>query len=175
MEKNIFEQLANNVFTNRKRKYNIRCDMNFNKLRTSVEDIIGSKLKNNKSYFSLLIDGHELFLGEVNYDISNIPIGQFSKFEMYFTEQLSEQLRWFVENCDKKLVEKFCNYMTEGNYHLRYIVKDDAAGQCLSFECSLRWDCTNPLFKLNYCYCGYSCFGPEWLDYWYDRKRYFAC
>ena len=175
MTKNVFEQLAKNISKHiSDQKCNIRWSMHFNKIRNDLEEIIGMKLKNNKSYFSLLIDGCEIFLGEVNYDISSIPMGKFYEFERRFTWLLTEQLREFVNTADKELVIKFQEHVKDGEYRLRYIVKDDTEGTCLSFKCELEWRCDSPLFALRDYYCGYECFSPKWLLYWYDRERYFA-
>lgn len=174
MEKNIFEKIAKNLFVSRRPKSNLRCNLNFRYIRSYIEDVVGHKLKSNKSYFSLFIGNCEVFLGEVNYDISSIPMGKFYNFEQYFTWCVTKQLKEFVETCDKELVEKLQDRIKDGDYTLRYIVKDDTAGCCLSLKCRLNWRYDDPLFALKYCYVDNACFGLEWLDYWYNRKRYFA-
>ena len=172
--KNVFELLANNLFVRREPKSNLRCDLNFREVRADVQEAIGCKLKRNQSYFSLLIDRCEIFLGEVNYDISSIPIGEFYEFEQHFTYRMSEQLREFVKNGDKELVEKLHDHLKDDEYKLRYIVKDCIDGTCMSFMCELRWGGDDLLFTLKNCHCGYEAYSPVWLDYWYDRKRYFV-
>ena len=175
MTKNVFEQLVKNIskpFSNQKR--NIRGDMHFAEIRNDIEDAIEMKLKNNKSYFSLLIGRCEVFLGEVNYDISCIPIGKFYEFSGRFTRLLTEQLKEFVNATDMELVKKLQEHMKDGDYSLRYIVKDDTKGDCLSFKCNLDWGSKDPLFALRHCACDFSLYTPVWLDYWYNRKRYFA-
>ena len=172
--KNVFELLANNLFLRREPKVNLRCDLNFRGVRPDIQEAVGCELKKNESYFSLLIDGCEIFLGEVNYDISSIPIGEFYMFEQYFTYRMTEQLREFVKNGNEELVEKLHYRLKDDEYLLRYIVKDCINGTCLSFTCKLQWDCDNILFALRQCHCDYRAYCPDWLDYWYDRKRYFA-
>lgn len=172
--KNVFELLANNLFLRREPKRNLRCDLNFRESRTDIQEIVGCELKKNQSYFSLLIDRCEVFLGEVNYDISSIPIGQFYVFEQYFTYRMTEQLREFVKNGNKELVEKLHDRLKDDEYALRYIVKDCINGTCMSFLCKLRLDNDDTKFTLERYKCKYLCFGHSWLDYWYDRKRYFA-
>ena len=105
--KNIFELLANNLFVRREPKLNLRCDLDFRNARADIQEAVGRELKKNQSYFSLLINRCEVFLGEVNYDLSSIPIGQFYKFEQFFTWRITEQLEEFVDTCDAELVEKF--------------------------------------------------------------------
>ena len=87
---------------------------------------------------------------------------------------MTEQMREFVKNGDKELVEKLYNRLKDGEYILRYIVKDCINGACMSFMCELRWQGGDPLFALKTFHCDYRCFGLSWLDYWYDRKKYFA-
>lgn len=173
--KNVFELIANNLFERREPKRNIRCDLNFREVRSDIQEAIGCRLKKNQSYFSLLVDRCEIFLGEVNYDISSIPMGEFHVFEQWFTYRMTEQLREFVKNGDKELVEKLRDHLKDDEYPLRYIVKDCINGACMSFVCKLRWDVDDTVFALKQFNCEYSCFGISWLDYWYDRKRYFAC
>ena len=172
--KNIFELLANNLFVRREPKLNLRCDLDFRNARADIQEAVGCKLKKNQSYFSLLIDRCEVFLGEVNYDISSIPIGKFYEFSGRFTRLLTEQLKEFVNTTDKELVKKLQEHMKNGDYTLRYIVKDDTKGDCLSFKCNLEWGFNDPLFALRSNACDFSFYSPTWLDYWYNRKRYFA-
>lgn len=172
--KNVFELLADNLFVRREPKLNLRCDLNFREARADIQEMVGCKLKKNQSYFSLLIGGCEIFLGEVNYDISSIPIGDFYVFEQYFTGRMSTQLEEFVKNGDKELVEKLHGKLKDEDYALRYIVRDCINGACMSFTCELHWDRYNANFALKRYYCQYSCFGLSWLDYWHNRKRYFA-
>ena len=173
--KNVFELLANNLFLRREPKWILRCDLGFRNTHADMQDIVERELKKNKSYFSLLIGDCEMFLGEVNYDISSIPVGEFYLFEQYFTYRMTEQLRKFVEDGDKELVKKLHDHLKDGEYLLRYIVKDCIDGTCLTFVCELRWRGYDSLFALKTCYCGYEAYSPDWLEYWYDRKRYFAC
>lgn len=114
-----------------------------------------------------------MFLGEVNYDLSSIPIGKFYVFEQYITWCLSEQLREFVKAFDKVLIEKLHDRIKDGVYALRYVVKDDTVGDCLSFNCELNWRNGDPLFALRDYHCQRAFWGLNWLDYWYNRKRYF--
>ena len=172
--KNVFEVLANNLFVRREPKRNLRCNLNFCEVRADIQEEVGCKLKKNESYFSLLIDRCEIFLGEVNFDISSIPIGEFHVFERWFTHCMTEQLREFVKNGDKELVEKLHDHLKDAEYALRYIVKDCINGACMSFICKLRWDNNDTKFALEQYKCEYACFGYSWLDYWYNRKRYFA-
>ena len=171
--KNVFELLANNLFVRREPKRNLRCDLNFRNVRASIQEEVGHSLKKNESYFSLLIGSCEIFLGEVNFDISSIPIGQFCAFERYFTCCMTEQLREFVKSGDKELVEKLHDHLKDDEYALRYIVKDCINGTCMSFICKLRWDNDDTAFALKLYKCEYLCFGMSWLDYWHNRKRYF--
>ena len=172
--KNVFELLANNLFVRREPKRNLRCNLNFREVRTDIQEEIGCKLKKNESYFSLLVDKCEVFLGEVNFDISSIPMGEFHVFERWFTYRMTEQLREFVKGGDKELVEKLHDHLKDDEYALRYIVKDCINGACMSFICKLQWDNDDTKFALEQYKCEYSCFGHSWLDYWYNRKRYFA-
>lgn len=57
MEKNIFEKIAKNLFVSRRPKGNVRGNLNFRYIRDYMEDVVGHKLNNNKSYFSLFIGG----------------------------------------------------------------------------------------------------------------------
>ena len=177
--KNIFELLANNLFLRREPKRNLRCDLDFRKARKDIQEDVGCELQKNESYLSLLIDRCEIFLGEVNYDISSIPMGKFHVFEQYFTYRVTVHLREFIKNGDKELVEKLHDHMKDDEYALRYIVKECINGTCMSFTCKLQWDCNDTIddiiFKLSQFYCDWSSFGTCWLDYWYDRKSYFAC
>ena len=172
--KNIFELLANNLFVRREPKRNLRCNLNFREVKADIQEEVGCKLKKNESYFSLLIDRCEIFLGEVNFDISSIPIGEFHVFERWFTCRMTEQLREFIKSGDKELVEKLHDHLKDDEYSLRYIVKDCINGACMSFICKLRWDNDDTEFALKLYKCEYSCFGISWLNYWYDRKRYFV-
>ena len=172
--KNVFELLANNLFLRRVPKMNLRCDLDFRKARKDIQEMVGCKLKKNESFFSLLIEGCEIFLGEANYDISSIPMGKFYIFEQYFTGRMTTQLEEFVKDGDKELVEKLHDRLKDSKYALRYIVKDCINGNCMSFICELQWDYDNTQFKLSQFYCNWACFGLSWLKYWYDRKRYFA-
>ena len=172
--KNVFELLANNLFVCRKPKWNLRCDLNFRDGHSDMQEATGCKLKKNRSDFSVRIGGCEVFLGEVNYDISSIPIGDFYIFEQHFTGCMSAQLEEFIKNGDKELVEKLHARLKDDKQLLRYIVKDCINGTCLTFTCELKWDYNNTLFVLRQCYCGYEAYSPDWLDYWYDRKTYFA-
>lgn len=174
MEKNIFEKIAKNLFVSRRQKSNVRGDLNFRSIRSYMEEVVGHKLNNNKSYFSLFIGDCEVFLGEVNYDLSSIPMGDFCEFECYFTSRITYELQQFVETCDKELVEKLHDRIKDGDYTLHYIVKDGTAGTCLTFTCELNWRNDDPLLKMRDFYCGWEAFGLDWLDYWYDRKSYFA-
>lgn len=174
MEKNMFVKIAKNLLMSRNPKINVRHDLKLRDTRACMEEVVGHKLKNNKSYFSLLIKGCEVFLGEVNYDLSSIPIGDFYKFEECFTNRITEELRRFIKMCDKDLVVKLQDHIKDGNYRLRYIVKDDTAGKCLSFVCELEWRNKDPLFRMRTVCCDRAYFGLEWLDYWYDRKDYFT-
>ena len=171
--KNVFELLANNLFVRREPKSNLRCDLNFRSVRADMQEAVGCELKKNQSYFSLLINRCEIFLGEVNYDISSIPMSNFYEFERYFTYRMTEQLREFEKNGDKELVEKLHDHLKDDEYLLRYIVKDCIDGACMSFICKLRWDYNNALFALSQYHCDYRAYSPDWLDYWYDRKAYF--
>lgn len=172
MKNNMFVKLAENLFSRKRPNFNLRHDLKLRDTRSCMEEVVGHKLKRNKSYFSLLIGGSEVFLGEVNYDLSDIPAGLFHHFAECVTARLSDELIQFIKSADKELVEKLHDRINDGNYKLRYIVNPDTDGACLSFYCHLDWN--NPLFQMQQVYCSYLHYGREWLDYWCDRKRYFA-
>lgn len=165
MTKNMFESIAKKLSMKHPNR-NVRSSLDWNYTSYDVP------LKKNKSFFSAyMFDGFEVFLGEVNYDISSLPVNKLWLLRVCIMDQVRDQLIDFLKSADSALVEKL-RKRTNDCCHLRYIVNPDTEGSCLSFECSI--DLDRGSFIIDTLDQHHLCFGQDWLDYWNDRKAYFA-
>lgn len=126
----------------------------------------GLQLIKNKSYMSIFIKNTEVFIGEVNYDISSLSWNVLRAF----LNVVHERLRVFIEdNCTINRKD-FINI--NGDWQLSYVVHKETKGECISGVMGVvakEADESNG-FHLIFGGFGLSLytggFGDEWFNYW---------
>lgn len=84
------------------------------------------QLVQNKSYLSISIKNTEIFLGEVNYDLSSLS---WNLLRSFFTS-VRERLRIYIE--DNCIINKKDFIHINGDWQLSYIVQKETEGECIS-------------------------------------------
>ena len=122
-------------------------------------------LSQNKSYMSVLIKNTELFLGEVNYDISSLSW----TYLRSFLNVVRERLRIYIE--DNCIINKKDFIHINGDWQMSYIVHKESEGECISGVIGVVVNETEDNdFHLIFGGFGLSLdaggFGDEWFKYW---------
>lgn len=158
-----------NCILNHSDKLNLKADK---EIQSEIKRYLQNKCsKRNKSYLSVLIDGHEIFLGEVNRDLSSASLK-----DADFMYGVADILRNYVSETDIDNEDAFKEIFSDCRWTFRYIVNPETEGSCMSWHTDVLVGARDHWLSIgcvNYCPTP-GCFTGEWLDYWYDRKRYFA-
>lgn len=126
----------------------------------------GLQLIQNKSYMSVFIKNTEIFIGEVNYDISSFS---WTWLRSFF-KVVHERLRNFIE--DNCIINKKDFISITGDWEMSYVVHKETSGECISgvMGVVVKEIDDNNGFYLIFGGFGLSLysggFGEEWFRYW---------
>lgn len=126
----------------------------------------GLQLIKNKSYMSIFIKNTELFLGEVNYDISSLSWNVLRSV----LNVVHERLRIFIE--DNCIINKKDFININGDWQLSYIVNKETKGDCISGVMGVVAKETDESNGFHLIFGGFGLslytggFGDEWFKYW---------
>lgn len=123
------------------------------------------QLIQNKSYLSIFVKNTEIFLGEVNYDLSSLS---WNLLRSFFTV-VRDRLRIYIE--DNCIINKKDFINTNGDWQLSYIVHKETSGECISGVVGVVAKETDDNgVQLIFGGFGLSLdaggFGDEWFKYW---------
>ena len=141
----------------------------FIKIDLGLKDYLensGLQLIKNKSYMSIFIKNTELFIGEVNYDISSLSWNVLRSF----LNVVYERLRIFIE--DNCIINKKDFININGDWQLSYIVNKETKGDCISGVIGVVAKETDDSNGFHLIFGGFNLslytggFGDEWFKYW---------
>lgn len=156
----VTEDTIENIIKN---KTNARCDIG---LKDMLKEYYPDT-KKNKSFMSILMFKTEVFIGEINYDISSFSINELSSVFRYIEEKIKDLL---------SEVTKYEVLPYECKFRWRYVVKPHTQGECMAGDLHIHiynnnspvdMSCSSTLELI------YSYFDKAWLLYWEDKRQYF--